>query len=50
MVVHEMMKLAALARQDLGEFMHRGKSQRPTGSLFPDAPVISHEKDWGTVG
>ncbi len=49
MVVQKMRKLAAQARQDLGEFMHRGKSQRPTGSLFPDAPVISHEKDWGTV-
>lgn len=49
MVVQKMRKLAAPARQYLGEFMHRGKSQRPTGSLFPDAPVISHEKNWGTV-
>ena len=36
-------------RAELGEFMQRGSAQRPTGSLFPDHPVISHEKDWGTV-
>ncbi|WP_231615960.1 sulfatase family protein [Novipirellula artificiosorum] len=48
-VVRQMMALAQSARDDLGEFMQRGKSQRPTGSLFPDGPVISHEKDWDTV-
>jgi len=48
-VVREMTDLASSIREDLGEFMQRGKSQRPTGSLFPDAPVISHEKDWGKV-
>lgn len=48
-VVREMTALAAAVREDLGEFMQRGKSQRPTGSLFPDVPVISHEKDWGKV-
>ena len=48
-VVKELMQLAEEARADLGEFLQRGKSQRPTGSLFPDVPVISHEKDWGTV-
>ena len=48
-VVREMMELADSVRQDLGEFMQRGRSQRPTGSVFPDGPVISHEKDWGTV-
>ena len=48
-VVRQMMELAESVRQDLGEFMQRGRSQRPTGSLFPDVPVISHEKDWGTV-
>ena len=36
-------------RQELGEFMERGKSQRPTGSIYTKAPVISHEKDWGLV-
>lgn len=45
-VVREMMELAKSVRQDLGEFMQRGKSQRPTGSLFPDVSVISHAKDW----
>ncbi|TWT87077.1 sulfatase family protein [Neorhodopirellula pilleata] len=48
-VVRELLQLADSARKDLGEFMQRGQSQRPTGSLFPDAPVISHEKDWGTL-
>jgi len=40
---------AEAVRQELGEFMQRGSAQRPTGSLFPDIPVISHEKDWGAV-
>ena len=48
-VVAQIMELAKSARQEFGEFMHRGTSQRPTGSLFPDVPVVSHEKDWGTV-
>lgn len=48
-VVQEMMGLAAAARKELGEFMQRGREQRPTGSLFPDVPVISHAKDWGTI-
>ena len=48
-VVRQMMELADSARQNLGEFMHRGQAQRPTGSIFSDGPVISHEKDWGTV-
>ena len=48
-VVQRLQAQAASARKDLGEFMQRGKAQRPTGSLFPDVPVISHEKDWGTI-
>ena len=48
-VVTRIMDLAKSARQEFGEFMQRGKSQRPTGSLFPNVPVVSHEKDWGTV-
>lgn len=48
-VVRQMTDLAAPVRKKLGEFMQRGGSQRPTGSLFPDVPVISHEKDWGTI-
>ena len=48
-VVQEMLDLAESVRQDLGEFMQRGKAQRPTGSIYPSCPVISHEKDWGQV-
>lgn len=48
-VVQQMRTIAESARQELGEFLQRGKSQRPTGSIFPDGPVISHEKDWHTV-
>ena len=48
-VVEDLMKLADDVRRNLGEFMHRGRFQRPTGTLFPDGPVISHQKDWGTV-
>lgn len=48
-VVEQLIKLADETRTELGEFMHRGTLQRPTGSLFPDVPVISHEKDWATL-
>ena len=48
-IVKQMLKLAASARDDLGEFMQRGRGQRPTGSIFPGVPVISHEKDWGAI-
>lgn len=48
-VVRELMNLADTTRAQLGEFMQRGASQRPTGSLFPNAPVISHERDWGMI-
>ncbi|QDT08224.1 sulfatase [Planctomycetes bacterium K23_9] len=48
-VVQQMMGLAESIRPELGEFMQRGSSQRPTGTLFPSGPVISHEKDWGTA-
>ena len=48
-VVQQMTLLAESVRQNLGEFMQRGTSQRATGSLFPNVPVISHEKDWRTV-
>ena len=49
-IVHELMQLANSTRRELGEFMQRGTAQRPTGSLFADVPVISHEKDWGMLG
>lgn len=48
-VVEELLELAGEARSVLGEFMERGSGQRPTGSLFPEYPVISHEKDWGIL-
>lgn len=48
-VVEELLELAGEARSELGEFMQRGSGQRPTGSLFPEYPVISHEKDWSIL-
>ena len=48
-VIKQALRLAGAIRQELGEFMERGKAQRPTGSIYPKAPVISHEKDWGLV-
>jgi hypothetical protein len=48
-VVQEMLKLAESIRIELGEYMQRGQAQRPTGSIYPDCPVISHPKDWGQV-
>lgn len=48
-VVHRLQELADTAAQQLGEYMQRGSGQRPTGSVIQDAPVISHEKDWGKV-
>ena len=45
-IVRELTKLANVTRSELGEFMQRGPAQRPSGSLFPDLPVVSHEKDW----
>ena len=48
-VVQRAVRLADAMRLELGEFMKRGKAQRPTGSIYHKAPVISHEKDWGLV-
>ena len=48
-IVRELMGHSKSARENFGEFMQRGKFQRPTGTLFPDIPVISHEKDWNTL-
>ena len=48
-IVKQMLEVAESAREALGEFMQPGKAQRPTGSLFPKVPVVSHEKDWGTI-
>ncbi len=48
-VVQEMLGLAGSIRLELGEYMQRGSAQRPTGSVYPSAPVISHPKDWWMV-
>ena len=48
-VIKRMLGHVKSIRKELGEFMQRGSGQRPTGSIYPDAPVISHEKDWGSV-
>ncbi len=48
-VVDQLMALAEETREDLGEYLERGSGQRPTGTVIPDAPIISHEKDWGMV-
>ncbi|MEI6865743.1 sulfatase-like hydrolase/transferase [Flavicella sp.] len=45
-MVEKLLKIADDAREELGEYMQRGSGQRPTGTLFPDAPVISHPRDW----
>jgi arylsulfatase A-like enzyme len=45
--VSAMMKLAEQTRGKLGEFMERGSEQRPTGTLFPDVPILSNQQqDW----
>jgi hypothetical protein len=42
-----MMKLADETRLKLGEFKERGSEQRATGTLFPEVPILSNEKqDW----
>ena len=48
-IVSEMKSLAENARKGLGEYLQRGSGQRPTGTALRNAPVISHEKDWGTI-
>lgn len=45
--VSEMLALAESTREKLGEFMKRGSEQRPTGTLFPEVPVLSNqEQNW----
>lgn len=50
LVVKDLMQHATNVRNELGEFMQRGEQQRPTGSVFPDVSVISHPKDWTSLG
>ena len=40
--VSEMMALAEAERKKLGEFGQRGSEQRPTGTLFPEVPIVSN--------
>ncbi len=49
-IVQQLTELAEATRGEFGEFMQRGQAQRATGSLFPELPVISHEKDWSMIG
>ncbi|MEP4077344.1 sulfatase [Haloferula sp.] len=45
--VSEMMALAEQTRPKLGEYLQRGSEQRPTGTLFPEVPIVSnHLTDW----
>ena len=39
--VSELMTLAGVTRSELGEFGIRGSQQRPTGTLFPEVPILS---------
>ena len=48
-VVQRMVALAKEKRAELGEYLKRGKGQRPTGSVIRGAPIVSHEKDWGKL-
>lgn len=48
--VKAMMALATETRKKLGEFGQRGSEQRPTGSLFPEVPILSNEaQDWSKL-
>ncbi|MEI6891442.1 MAG: sulfatase [Pontiella sp.] len=48
--VSQMMALAEATRLKLGEFGMRGSEQRPTGTLFPEVPILSNEKqDWAPL-
>ena len=45
--VSEMTALAEATREKLGEFGRRGSEQRPTGTLFPEVPILSNQaQDW----
>lgn len=48
--VAEMMALADQTRLKLGEYMERGSEQRPTGTLFPNVPILSnHNTEWAKL-
>ena len=48
--VSAMMALADETRLKLGEFGVRGSEQRPTGTLFPEVPILSNQaQDWDSL-
>ena len=48
--VAEMMQLAEATRLKLGEFGMHGSEQRPTGTLFPEVPIVgNHMLYWGKL-
>ena len=48
--VAEMTALAESTRERLGEYMQRGSEQRPTGTLFPEVPIVSNQQqDWSKL-
>ena len=48
--VAAMMTLAQETRLKLGEFRARGSEQRPTGTLFPEVPIMSNQaQDWDVL-
>lgn len=48
-IVQQILALAEDMREELGEYLQRGTGQRPTGSVIPGVPIVSHEKDWGKL-
>lgn len=48
--VAELIKLAEGTRLNLGEFGKRGSEQRATGTLFPEVPILTNQKqDWDSL-
>ena len=48
-VVRQLIGMAQTAREELGEYMARGKDQRATGSIVAGVPIIGNEKGWPQV-
>jgi len=48
-IVKQIQEIASNARRELGEYLQRGSGQRPTGSVFEDAPIVGTERDWGKI-
>jgi len=48
-IVEELQALGNEVQLTLGSYMVRGTEQRETGSLFPEVPIISHQKDWAKL-